>query len=48
MTLQFAEKLTYGAAHNVYMLLGGVNIKGKREHLLLGFFTFGKVAPVVV
>ncbi len=48
MTLQFVENLTYNAAHKVYMLLGGVNIKGKGEYLLLGFFTFGKVAPAVV
>ena len=46
--LTIAEKLTYSAAHNVYMIPGGVNIKGEREHLLLGFFTFGKVAPAVL
>jgi len=47
MTLPL-EKLMDSSAHNVYMLLAGVNIKGKREHLLLGFLTFGKVAPTVI
>jgi hypothetical protein len=42
-----AEKLPDGGAHTFHLRLCGVDIKWKRDYLLLSFFALGKVTLFV-